>query len=231
MPILKFEKVTKSYNPKHKNTNPFFVLKDLSFEVEEGEFVSIVGKSGTGKTTILKLIIGEEKPDEGKIFFNGEEITKLSPKKISEIRKKIGVVFQDYKLLNSKTVFGNLAFVLDLLGREDETEIFKVLEIVGLAEKIHFYPEELSAGEKQKLAIARALIMRPKIILADEPTGNLDPYNTLDIIDILLKINKMGQTIILATHDKEVVNKIKKRVLVLENGAIVRDEEKGKFVL
>lgn len=223
--------MTKSYHPRHKNANHFFVLNGISFEVQEGEFVSIVGKSGAGKTTILKLIIAEEKPDQGRIYLNGQEITRLSPSRISDIRRKIGVVFQDYKLLNSKTVFGNLAFVLGILGKENPDEISKVLKIVGLEEKRHFYPEELSAGEKQKLAIARALIIKPRIILADEPTGNLDPYNTLDIIDLLLKINKMGQTIILATHAKEVVNKIKKRVLILDNGEIISDEERGKFIL
>ncbi len=234
MALLEFQNVTKSYHPKHKNTHPFFVLNGVSFTVEEKEFVLLLGKSGAGKTTVLKLIIGEEKPDSGKIFFEGKEITNSHGKEICEVRKKIGVVFQDYKLLPSKTVFENLAFVLNVLGEDEKKqkeEILKVLDLVGLLEKQHFYPEELSAGEKQKVAIARALVTKPKLILADEPTGNLDPYNTLDVIDLLRKINKMGLTVMLATHSREVVEKLKKRVLVLEGGKIVRDDEKGKFFL
>lgn len=233
-PLLKLENVVKSYNPKHKNASPLLVLNGVSFEVEEKEFVCLVGKSGSGKTTILKLIIGEEKPDSGEIFFDGEKINYFSQKQLCKIRRKIGVVFQDYKLLNSKTVFENLSFVLDILeedGKKQKDEILKALEIVNLAGKENFYPQELSAGEQQRLAIARALITKPKLILADEPTANLDPYNTLDILDILLKINEMGKTILLATHSKEVVEKLKKRVLVLEEGKIVRDEKKGKFLL
>lgn len=230
--MIKFEKVTKIY---HTSQNKEVIaLRDVSFEIKEKEFVCIVGKSGAGKTTLLKLILGEEKPTRGKIFFNGEEISKLPASKLPKIRRKIGAVFQDYKLLAKKTVFENVAYIMEALGFPDEQikkDVPQVLEIVGLLEKINCFPHELSAGEKQRLAIARALIHRPKVVLADEPTGNLDPYNTAEILKILLKINEMGTTIILATHNKEVVNNVNKRVISLVDGKIVRDEEKGRFVL
>jgi cell division transport system ATP-binding protein len=230
--MIKFEKVTKIY---HTSQNKEVIaLRDVSFEVKEKEFVCIVGKSGAGKTTLLKLILGEEKPTRGKIFFNGEEISKLPASKLPKIRRKIGAVFQDYKLLAKKTVFENVAYIMEALGFPDEQikkDVPQVLEIVGLLEKINCFPHELSAGEKQRLAIARALIHRPKVVLADEPTGNLDPYNTAEILKILLKINEMGTTIILATHNKEVVNNVNKRVISLVDGKIARDEEKGRFVL
>jgi cell division transport system ATP-binding protein len=230
--MIKFEKVTKIY---HTSQNKEVIaLRDVSFEIKEKEFVCIVGKSGAGKTTLLKLILGEEKPTRGKIFFNGEEISKLPASKLPKIRRKIGAVFQDYKLLAKKTVFENVAYIMEALGFPDEQikkDVPQVLEIVGLLEKINCFPHELSAGEKQRLAIARALIHRPKVVLADEPTGNLDPYNTAEILKILLKINEMGTTIILATHNKEVVNNVNKRVISLVDGKIARDEEKGRFVL
>jgi len=230
--MIKFEKVTKIY---HTSQNKEVIaLRDVSFEVKEKEFVCIVGKSGAGKTTLLKLILGEEKPTRGKIFFNGEEISKLPASKLPKIRRKIGAVFQDYKLLAKKTVFENVAYIMEALGFPDEQikkDVPQVLEMVGLLEKINCFPHELSAGEKQRLAIARALIHRPKVVLADEPTGNLDPYNTAEILKILLKINEMGTTIILATHNKEVVNNVNKRVISLVDGKIARDEEKGRFVL
>lgn len=230
--MIKFEKVTKIY---HTSQNKEVIaLRDVSFEIKEKEFVCIVGKSGAGKTTLLKLILGEEKPTRGKIFFNGEEISKLPASKLPKIRRKIGAVFQDYKLLAKKTVFENVAYIMEALEFPDEQikkDVPQVLEIVGLLEKIHCFPHELSAGEKQRLAIARALIHRPKVVLADEPTGNLDPYNTAEILKILLKINEMGTTIILATHNKEVVNNVNKRVISLVDGKIARDEEKGRFVL
>jgi cell division transport system ATP-binding protein len=230
--MIKFEKVTKIY---HTSQNKEVIaLRDVSFEIKEKEFVCIVGKSGAGKTTLLKLILGEEKPTKGKIFFNGEEIGKLPASKLPKIRRKIGAVFQDYKLLAKKTVFENVAYIMEALGFPDEQikkDVPQVLEIVGLLEKINCFPHELSAGEKQRLAIARALIHRPKVVLADEPTGNLDPYNTAEILKILLKINEMGTTVILATHNKEVVNNVNKRVISLVDGKIARDEEKGRFVL
>jgi len=230
--MIKFEKVTKIYYS--TQNKEVIALKDVSFEIREKEFVCIVGKSGAGKTTLLKLILGEEKPTRGKIFFNGEEISKLPSSKLPKIRRKIGAVFQDYKLLAKKTVFENVAYVMEALGFSDQQikkDVPQVLEIVGLSEKINSFPHELSAGERQRLAIARALIHRPKVVLADEPTGNLDPYNTAEIIKILLKINEMGTTIVLATHNKEVVNSVQKRVISLVEGRVMRDEQKGHFVL
>ncbi len=230
--MIKFEKVTKIYYS--TQNKEVIALKDVSFEIREKEFVCIVGKSGAGKTTLLKLILGEEKPTRGKIFFNGEEISKLPSSKLPKIRRKIGAVFQDYKLLAKKTVFENVAYVMEALGFSDQQikkDVPQVLEIVGLSEKINSFPHELSAGERQRLAIARALIHRPKVVLADEPTGNLDPYNTAEIIKILLKINEMGTTIVLATHNKEVVKSVQKRVISLVEGRVMRDEQKGHFVL
>jgi cell division transport system ATP-binding protein len=230
--MIKFQNVTKIYETKNKQK--VFALKNVSFEIKKGEFVLIVGRSGAGKTTLLKLIFAEEKPTQGKIFFEEKDITKMKDGEISKLRREIGVVFQDYKLLPTKTAFENLAYVMEVTGFSDEEikrDVPKVLEIVGLSEKFQSFPQELSAGEKQRLSIARALISRPKVILADEPTGNLDPYNTLDILKIFQKIHEMGTTIVLATHNKEVVDILGKRVITLEKGEIVRDEEKGKFVL
>jgi cell division transport system ATP-binding protein len=230
--MIKFQNVTKIYETKNKQK--VFALRNVSFEIKKGEFVLIVGRSGAGKTTLLKLIFAEEKPTQGKIFFEGKDITKMKNGEISKLRREIGVVFQDYKLLPTKTVFENLAYVMEVIGFSDneiKNDIPKVLEIVGLNEKAESFPRELSAGEKQRLSIARALIHRPKVILADEPTGNLDPYNTLDILKIFRKIHEMGTTIVLATHNKEIVDILRKRVITLEKGEIVRDEEKGKFVL
>jgi cell division transport system ATP-binding protein len=233
--MIKFENVTKIYQSSNPQKKEVVALKDISFEVKEKEFVCLVGKSGAGKTTLLKLILGEEKPTKGKIFFEGEEINKISSSKLYKIRRKIGTVFQDYKLLPKKTAAENLSYVMEALGFPDsqiKKDVPQVLEIVGLLEKSNYFIYELSAGEKQKLTIARALIHRPKVILADEPTGNLDPYNRDEIIKILLKINEMvGATVILATHDKEIVQSVGKRVISLIDGKIVRDEEKGQFFL
>lgn len=232
--MIKFQNVTKIYPAKVNGCKETIALDNVSFEIKENEFVSIVGKSGAGKTTLLKLLLVEERPTLGKIFFNGQEINKLKPENLSELRRKIGAVFQDYKLLSSKTTYENVAYTLQVIGATDEEIkncVPKVLQIVGLTEKINNFPVELSAGEKQRLSIARALVHRPKVILADEPTGNLDPYNTLEIIKLLIRITEMGTTLILATHNKEVVNNLGKRVLTLEKGKVIRDEEKGRFIL
>jgi len=224
--MLEFQQVTKIY--KTKNKKEVLALDNVSFKIEKGELVSIVGPSGAGKTTILKIILAQEKPTKGKVFFEGKEVFKMKDGEISKMRRKIGVVFQDYKLLKAKNVFENLSFIMEVTGFSDEEirrDIPKVLELVGLKEKIENFPEELSAGEKQRLAIARALIHRPKIILADEPTGNLDSLNTLEILKILKKINEMGTTIVLATHNKEIVNFLKTRVIYLEKGKIVGERK------
>jgi len=226
--MIRFQNITKIYPPN------CLTLDDVSFEVSEKEFVSIVGKSGAGKTTLFKLLLAEEKPTKGRIFFKDQDIKKIKKSKLPYLRRKIGAVFQDYKLFPTKTVYENVAYVLQVIGASDKEiahDVPEVLEIVGLSDKKDNFPCELSGGECQRVAIARALIHRPDVILADEPTGNLDPYNTAEIIRLLLNINNIGTTIILATHNKEVVNALKKRVITLENGKIVRDEEKGRFVL
>jgi cell division transport system ATP-binding protein len=226
--VIKFENITKIYS------SEAIALKDVSFKIEKQEFVSIVGKSGAGKSTLLKLILASEKPTQGKIFFDNMDIGNIKSEDICNHRKKIGAVFQDYKLLDSKTAYENVVYIMEVLGRTDEEilrDVPKVLDIVGLTERSHHYPNELSAGERQRTAIARALIHRPEIILADEPTGNLDPYNASDIIRLLLKINEMGTTIILATHNREIVNSLGKRVLTLDQGKLVRDEKNGRFIL
>lgn len=226
--MIRFQNITKIYPP---NT---VALENISFEVNKKEFVSIVGRSGAGKTTLLKLLLAEEKPTKGRVFFNDQDVHKIKKSHLPKLRQRIGVVFQDYKLLPSKTVFENIAYVMEVMGRSEEDiarEVPQVLEIVDLTEKANNFPRQLSGGEKQRTAIARALINRPDVILADEPTGNLDPYNTSEIIRLLLKIHEMGTTIILATHNKEIVNTLGKRVITLENGKIIRDEEKGRFIL
>lgn len=226
--MIRFQNITKIYPP---NT---IALENVSFEVERKEFVSIVGKSGAGKTTLLKLFLAEEKPTRGRIFFDGQEISKIKPKNLPRLRRRIGAVFQDYKLLPSKTISENIAYALEVIGANEEQisrDVPEVLEIVGLAEKANNFPAQLSGGERQRVAIARALIHRPDVILADEPTGNLDPYHTTDIIRLLLKIQELGTTVILATHNKEIINSLGRRVVTLENGRVIRDEEKGRFIL
>lgn len=209
-------------------------LENVSFDIKEKEFVSIVGKSGAGKTTLLKLILAEEAPTRGEVFFDGQNVNKLSKRQLPRLRQRIGTVFQDYKLFSSKTTYENIAYIMEVMGapdREIKRDVPEVLELVGLSERANNFPSELSGGEKQRVAIARAFAHRPDVILADEPTGNLDPYNTFDIIKLLMKINKMGTTVILSTHDKEVINSLGRRVITLDGGKVVRDENKGRFVL
>jgi len=226
--MLKFQNISKTYPP---NT---VALDNVTFEVKEKEFVSIVGKSGSGKTTLIKLLLAEEKPTNGRIFFDNQDIQKISSSKLPELRRKIGAVFQDYKLLPNKTVYENIAYAMEVIGASDKEvkrDVAEVLSIVGLTDKINNFPAQLSGGEKQRVAIARALIHRPEVILADEPTGNLDPYHTLEIIRLLTKINELGTTVVLSTHNKEVINYVRKRVITLQEGRIVRDEEGGRFIL
>lgn len=226
--MIKFQKVTKIYPPDK------IALQDITFEIKPKEFVSIVGRSGTGKTTLLKLLLVEEKPTEGRVFLDGNDLSKIKHNKLHEVRRKIGAVFQDYKLLPSKTVYENVAYVMEVIGASDKEikrDVAEVLEIVGLENHANNFPTQLSGGEKQRAAIARALIHRPEVILADEPTGNLDPYNTADIIRLLLKINELGTTVVLATHNKEIINSLCKRVITLEDGKVIRDEEEGRFTL
>lgn len=226
--MIKLSNITKIYPPDIK------ALNKVNLHIKPGEFVSIVGQSGTGKTTIVKLLISEEKADEGKIIVGGWNITNIGQAEISVLRRQIGVVFQDFKLLHKKTLFENVAFALQVCGerpRKIASIVPQVLKIVGLENKMRRYPLQISGGEQQRAVIARALVHRPKILLADEPTGNLDSINADEIIEILQKINKFGTTVVLVTHNREVVNKLRKRVITIENGIIVSDQAVGKYVL
>ncbi|MDD5146507.1 MAG: ATP-binding cassette domain-containing protein [Candidatus Pacebacteria bacterium] len=229
--MISFCNVVKIYN---SGTRAITALDDISFAVEPGEFISLVGKSGSGKTTLIKLLVGEEKPTQGEVFFQDLRVSSASPSLLQQIRKKIGVVYQDYRLLLNKTVQENLSYIMEVIGVPKETidnDIPQVLSIVGLDQRADNFPHELSGGEKQRLAIARALIHRPQAIVADEPTGNLDLYNTYEIISLLQKINNLGTTVMLSTHNKEIVDALKRRVITLEEGKIISDEKIGKFIL
>ena len=226
--MIRFEKVTKIYG------TDTVVLKDISFEIKKGEFVSIVGKSGAGKTTIIRLILGLEKPTYGKVFFFDHDLSTLSDSQIQKLRRRVGGIYQDYKLLTNKTVYENMSYIMAVEGRSNDEilkEVPRVLEMIGLDQKLDNFPRELSGGEQQRLAIARALVNHPDIIIADEPTGNLDPYNTYEVMSLLEQIHKSGKTILLATHDREIVNKIGKRVITIDSGVIIRDEARGIFML
>ncbi len=225
--MILFNNVTKTYN-----SHP--ALDAVSLKIEKGEFVSIVGQSGAGKSTMLKLLIAEEMPTKGNIFLDKHDITKLTAHELPILRRKIGTVFQDFKLLPHKTAYENVAFAMEVAGRnkiEIAEDVPQILHLVGLEQKARNFPKELSGGEQQRVAIARALVHQPHINSADEPTGNLDPLNTWDIIRLLLKINELGTTLILATHDREIINTINKRVISLDKGKVVRDEQNGRYIL
>lgn len=226
--MITLENISKSYDRKNK------VIKDVSLAVKPGEFVSIVGQSGAGKTTLVRLLIGEERVDEGKVMIGDWDITRLRRREIPDLRRQIGVIFQDFKLLPKKTLEENVAFALQVSGgKPDKIKkvVPSVLKIVGLDDKKKRYPHEVSGGEKQRAAIARALVHQPKILLADEPTGNLDAINADEIINLLLRINKVGTTVILVTHNKEIVNRLNRRVVTMENGRIISDQEHGRYLL
>ena len=226
--MISFQNVSKIYNSHSA------ALQNVTFTIQPNEFVSIVGRNGAGKSTIIKMLIGEEKPSKGRIFFGVQEVNKLKPQELSQLRRQIGIVFQDFRLLPTKNAYENIAFALEVEGRvqsEIETFVPQVLDMVGLAHRAYNFPGELSGGEKQRVAIARAMIHRPAVMVADEPTGNLDPLNAADIVRLLLKINELGTTVILVTHNKEIVNQVRRRVISLDNGKIIRDEEKGRYVL
>ena len=220
--------VSKSYD------HGAYSLRDVTLHIKPGEFVSIVGQSGAGKTTFAKLLFAEERPTEGKIVIGDWDITRIRSAEVPFLRRQIGVVFQDFKLLPKKTVEENVSFALEVAGepRSRIQEIVpKVLSIVGLENKSHRFPRELSGGEAQRVVIARALVHRPKILVADEPTGNLDTINTREIIDLLEKINGFGTTIVLVTHNREVVNALRRRVITLADGRVAADHSEGKYVL
>ncbi len=232
--MIRFNDITKIYTSRGAGINNVVALEGISFGVDQGEFVSVVGRSGAGKTTLFKLILAEEKPTQGSILFNDQNIYKLNSGNLNRLRRNIGAVFQDYKLLPNATVYENIAYVMKVIGAKDseiKCNVPRILEIVELEDRQQNYPAELSGGERQRAAIARALIHRPDVVLADEPTGNLDPYHTLDILKLLLKINEMGTTVLLATHNREIVNKLKRRVVTLEKGKVIRDEQVGRFAL
>ncbi len=207
-------------------------LRDVSLHVKAGEFVSVIGQSGSGKTTLVKLIIAEERASHGAIDVGGWDITRLPQRHIPYYRRQIGVIFQDFKLLEKKTVYENVAFALEVSGEKSKRikeMVPRVLDIVGLSKKTYSYPNELSGGEQQRVVIARALVHRPKILVADEPTGNLDTINTQEIIEILKKINGFGTTVLLVTHNREIVNQLKKRVITIDQGKIISDKQVGKY--
>lgn len=209
-------------------------LRDINLHIDAGEFVSIVGQSGTGKSTLVKILIAEEKPTKGSVMIGDWDITRISSADIPYLRRQIGVIFQDFKLLNKKTVYENVTFALEVAGESSsriKSVVPQVLDIVGLSEKGKRYPLQLSGGEQQRVAIARSLVHRPKIMIADEPTGNLDSLNTVEIIEILKKINEFGTTVLLATHNREIVNNLRRRVITLRGGEIISDEKEGKYRL
>ncbi len=209
-------------------------LRHLNLHINAGEFVSIVGQSGTGKTTLVKMLIAEERPNKGTIEIGGWDITNINSSDVPYLRRQIGVVFQDFKLLPKRTVYENIAFALEVAGEQRHRihqVVPQVLEIVNLAHKADSYPFQLSGGEQQRTAIARSLVHRPKIIVADEPTGNLDSINAAEIVAILKKINEFGTTIILVTHNREIVNHLRRRVITLHGGEIINDENEGKYKL
>ncbi|MCX6763927.1 MAG: ATP-binding cassette domain-containing protein [Candidatus Moranbacteria bacterium] len=224
--MIKFDAVTKICK------DGFPILEGINLEVKPGEFISIVGPSGAGKSTLLKMIYAEEQPTEGKVYFEEVPVDSISRRKLPIYRRNIGTVFQDSKLLPKKTAFENVAYALEVAGAPKSQileDVPQILDIVGLAEKMENFPHQLSGGEQQKVAMARALIHKPKVIIADEPTGNLDPVSSLEIVDLLLKINELGTTVLVASHDKDVVNKAHRRVIVMEKGKIVDDHAKSKY--
>lgn len=226
MSLITFEGVRKQYK------TGVVAIHNLDLTIEKGEFVFIIGSTGCGKSTLIKMLYREEKPTEGKIIVGGLDVAKLKNNKIYKLRRKIGVVFQDYKLLTRLTAFENVAFALEVLGLpkdEIHSKVLKVLELVGLKGKSKSYPHELSGGEQQRVAIARSIVNGPKILICDEPTGNLDSKTSNEVMEVLEEINKLGTTIIMVTHDTTIVNKLKKRTILLDNGRILKDYAKGTY--
>lgn len=227
--MIYFDKVTKIY---HDGAPP--AVEDINLGIEPGEFVSIVGHSGAGKTTLLKMLFAEVRPTEGSVFFGSHEIGELSSRELRRLRRNIGTIFQDFRLLQTKNVYENIAFALEVAGKSDEdirADVPYVLDLVGLSDKIWSFPRELSGGEQQRVAMARAIVNQPDVLIADEPTGNLDPINTHDVVEILKKINDLGTTVLLTTHNKSVVDSIGRRVVTMDQGRVVRDDVQGKYVL
>jgi cell division transport system ATP-binding protein len=224
--VIRFENVSKTY------PNGTIALKNVSVEINKGDFVFLVGSSGSGKTSFLRLVLREELPDAGVIHVSGKNVLKMPKWRVPYLRRNIGCVFQDFRLLPNKTVFENVAFALEVIGRPSETiktQVTQVLDVVGLADKADNLPSELSGGEQQRVAVARAFVNRPILLLADEPTGNLDPANSEAIMQLLERINKAGTTVVMATHDKGLVDRMRKRVIEMVDGELVRDESRGLY--
>ncbi len=224
--MIRMRRVTKVYK------GNVYALEDITLDIERGEFAFLVGPSGSGKTTFIKLLIKEEEPTSGQIYIADTNINQLRRWKVPYLRRKIGCVFQDFKLLPHKTVFQNVAYAMEVTGKSrrlTDQQVPEVLKLVGLGHKLDAFPDELSGGEQQRVAIARAFINRPPILLADEPTGNVDPSLGEGIVRLLEKINSSGTTVIMSTHDKEIVNTFRKRVIALENGRIIRDQDRGVY--
>lgn len=225
--MIEFKRISKIYNDCE-------ALKDVTFSIKPKEFVCIVGRSGAGKTTLLKLLLKEEEPSEGELIVDGRDIGKLKKHDIPLYRRKIGSIFQDFKLLPNKNAYENIAFAMEAAGRTEEdiaVDVPQILNLVELADKAENFPYQLSGGEKQRVAIGRALVHKPDILMADEPTGNLDPLHTWDIIRLLCRINELGTTVILATHDREIINALGRRVVSLDRGRLIRDEENGRYIV
>lgn len=226
--MIQFKKVTKIYS------DSTAAARDLSLRIRPGEFVSIVGQSGTGKTTLAKMVIAEEQPTRGQVVIGGWDITNIRQTEIPVLRRQVGMIFQDYKLLPRKTVYENIAFALEVCGvnhKRIKKIVPQVLKVVGLEEKYNNFPNQLSGGQKQRVAIGRALVHRPKVLVADEPTGNLDTINAQEIIDLLLKINSLGTTVLLVTHNKDIVDRLRKRVITIDDGAVISDQQSGKYII
>ena len=225
--MIHLKNVTKIYTPSNVTA-----LDNINLDIERGEFVFIVGTSGSGKSTLMKLLMHEEIATSGEIFVDGKNVVKLTPPEVPYLRRALGVIFQDYRLLEDKTVYENVAFAMQVIEaprRIMQRSVNTVLDIVGLREKYKSFPSQLSGGEQQRVAIARAIVNDPRIVIADEPTGNLDPETSWDIMDIFQRINAAGTTIVMATHDKDIVDHMQRRVVALESGHIVRDEERGIY--
>ena len=227
MDLIKIKGVDKTYK------TGVTAVYDLNLEIEKGEFVFVIGSTGCGKSTLIKMLYREEKPTNGTINIGGINVSKLKNRNVYKLRRKIGVVFQDFKLLPKSTVYENVAFALEIFGlpnSEIHAKVIKALELVGLKHKAKNYPNQLSGGEQQRVAIARAIVNGPKLLICDEPTGNLDENTSMEIMKVLEEINKLGTTIIMVTHDTEIVNKMKKRVILLDSGRIVKDYKEGEYV-
>jgi cell division ATP-binding protein FtsE len=224
--MISLQRVTKIY---HTGVT---ALEDVSVEVEKGEFIFVVGQSGSGKSTMIRLLLKQEEATKGEVFVAGKNLAQVSSFKVPQLRRNIGTVFQDYKLLSDKTVFENVAFALEVIGRPKhviDQRVPEILEYVGLSDKLNSFPDELSGGEQQRVSIARACVNRPLVLLADEPTGNLDPNTSVDIMRLLDKVNRIGTTVLMATHDQAIVDAMRKRVVELEKGRVIRDQARGVY--